>query len=80
LLEVNFLHYAIYLFIFSAVVLMGFSKFGVPKKEELLALVTFSDAELKFKFKWTTDTVLTLILIACVLALWIIFSPLGIGH
>ena len=80
LLEINFLHYAIYLFVFSAAVLMVFSKFGVPKKAALLALVTFSDAELKVKFKWTTDTVLTLLLIACVLALWIIFSPLGIGH
>jgi SSS family solute:Na+ symporter len=78
MLDINFLHYAIFLFIFSVLVLMLFSKLGTPKKEELLKLVTFSKNELTFKFKWSTDAVLTIILIACVLLLWIIFSPLGI--
>ncbi|MEL4457204.1 sodium:solute symporter [Lutimonas vermicola] len=78
MLDINFLHYAIFLFIFSVLVLMLFSKWGTPKKEELLKLVTFSKNELNVKFKWSTDTVLTLILIACVLLLWIVFSPLGI--
>ena len=79
LLDINFLHYAIYLFIFSTIILMVVSKFGVQKEQEMLQLVTFNKEETKFKFKWTTDTILTAILIACVLALWIIFSPLGIG-
>ncbi len=79
MLDINFLHYAIYLFIFSTVILMVVSKFGVQKEQEMLQLVTFNKEETKFKFKWTTDTILTAILIACVLALWIIFSPLGIG-
>jgi SSS family solute:Na+ symporter len=79
LLDINFLHYAIYLFIFSTIILMVVSKFGVQKDQEILQLVTFNKKETKFKFKWTTDTILTIILIACVLALWIIFSPLGIG-
>ena len=78
MLDINFLHYAIFLFIFSVLVLMLFSKWGTPKKEELLKLVTFSKKELNVKFKWSTDTILTLILIACVLLLWIVFSPLGI--
>jgi SSS family solute:Na+ symporter len=78
MLDINFLHYAIFLFIFSVLVLMLFSKWGTPKKEELLKLVTFSKKELNVTFKWSTDTVLTLILIACVLLLWIVFSPLGI--
>ena len=78
MLDINFLHYAIYLFIFSVLVLMIFSKTGTPKKADLLELVTFSKAELSTKFKWSTDVFLTILLVACVLLLWIIFSPLGI--
>jgi len=79
MLGINFLHYAIYLFVFSTIILMVVSKFGVQKEQDILQLVTFNQEETKFKFKWTPDTILTIILIACVLALWIIFSPLGIG-
>ncbi len=78
MLDINFLHYAIYLFIFSVLVLMIFSKMGTPKRADLLELVTFSKEELNAKFKWSTDAFLTILLIACVLLLWIIFSPLGI--
>ena len=79
ILDINFLHYAIYLFVFSAVTLMIVSKFGVQKDKALLDMVTLSSKEKEVKFKWTTDTIVTLILILCVLALWIIFSPLGIA-
>ena len=79
ILDINFLHYAIYLFVFSAVTLMVVSKFGIQKDKALLDMVTLSSKEKQVKFKWTTDTILTLILILCVLALWIIFSPLGIA-
>ena len=78
MLDINFLHYAIYLFIFSVLVLMIFSKMGAPKRADLLELVTFSKEELHVKFKWSTDVALTILLIACVLFLWFIFSPLGI--
>ena len=78
MLDINFLHYAIYLFIFSVLVLMIFSKMGTPKKADLLKLVTFNKEELQVKFTWSTDVILTILLIACVLFLWIIFSPLGI--
>ena len=75
----NFLHYAILLFVFSTVVLFMFSKLGTPKSETLLEKVTFAPKELRFRFKWTSETVLTLILIALVLVIWWIFSPLGIA-
>ena len=78
MLDINFLHYAIILFVFSVGVLMLFSKIGTPKKAELLELVTFNKKELNFKITWSTDALLTLLLIACVLTLWFIFSPLGI--
>ena len=80
LLDINFLHYAIYLFVFSVVVLMIFSKLGMAKSNEQLELVTFGDKELRFKFKWSTDTILTILLILCVLGLWIVFSPWGIAN
>lgn len=78
LLDINFLHYAILLFVASVVILMVFSKMGVPKKKEILDLVTFNKSELSLNFKWSLDTVLTIVLILCVLTLWIIFSPIGI--
>lgn len=79
MLDINFLHYAIYLFIFSVVVLMLFSQLGRPKSEDLLRLVTFNKKELKLKFNWSADVLITLLLVCCVLALWIIFSPLGLA-
>jgi SSS family solute:Na+ symporter len=79
MLDINFLHYAIYLFIFSVAVLMLFSQLGRPKSDDLLQLVTFNKKEMKLKFAWTSDVWLTLLLIGCVLALWIIFSPLGLA-
>ena len=78
MLDINFLHYAIILFVFSVVVLMLFSKIGTAKKAELLDLVTFRKGELNFKITWSTDALLTVLLIVCVLTLWIVFSPLGI--
>ncbi len=80
MLDINFLHYAIFLFIFSVLVLMLFSKLGVSKTYEQLKLVTFNDKELNSKFKWSNDAILTSILILCVLSLWIIFSPWGIAN
>ncbi len=78
MLDINFLHYAIILFVFSVAVLMIFSKLGTPKRADLLELVTFNKEELNFKITWSSDAVLTVVLIACVLTLWIVFSPIGI--
>ncbi len=78
MLDINFLHYAIVLFVFSVAVLMIFSKIGSAKKPALLELVTFSKEELNVKITWSTDVFLTILLIFCVLTLWIIFSPWGI--
>ena len=78
-LGINFLHYAIVLFVFSAFMLFGFSKLGTPKSPEVLDLVTFSDKERATRFRWTTDTMLTVLLIALVLFIWFLFSPLGLA-
>ena len=79
-LGINFLHYAIVLFVFSALMLFGFSKLGTPKSPEVLDLVTFSDKERATRFKWTTDTMLTVLLIALVLFIWFLFSPWGLAR
>ncbi len=80
LLDINFLHYAILLFVFSTIVLLVFSRFGVGKDALSLKSVTFSKEETKIRFRWSTDSVLSILLIGLVLTLWILFSPWGIAH
>ena len=80
LLDINFLHYAILLFVFSSIILMSFSKLGKNKTDVELSNLTFAKGELKFNFKWTTDTILTMILIFLVFAIWLLFSPWGIAY
>jgi SSS family solute:Na+ symporter len=78
-LGINFLHFAIVLFVFCTAVLFGFSKLGQPKSEADLKNVTFSKEEMSVGFKWTTDTILTLVLILLVLLIWLLFSPWGLA-
>jgi len=78
-LSINFLHFALFLFLFCSAVLMIVSKMTTPQSEAFLALVTFQRGTKTSSFKWTTDLVLTLILIVLVLILWVVFSPIGVG-
>ena len=78
-LGINFLHFALFLFIFCAAILMLVSRSGRPQSEESLELVTFQKGEFRSKFKWSNDGGLTIVLIALVLILWWLFSPLGIA-
>ena len=66
--------------IISTIILMLISKLGSPQNPKNLELVTFDKNKLNLKFKFSTDAVLTLILIGMVLLLWVIFSPLGIAN
>ena len=77
-LGINFLHFALFLFLFCSAILMLVSKMSEPQPPETLELVTFQK-NTTTSFKWTSDVVLTLILIVLVLVLWWVFSPLGIG-
>lgn len=79
-LGINFLHFALFLFIFCALVLIFVSKTGKQQSDEILKLVTFQRKENTEKRKWTKDATLTLLLIFCVLMLWLIFSPWGIAN
>lgn len=78
-LGINFLHFALFLFLFCSAILMIVSKLGVPQPAADLELVTFQKQGRTSSFKWTTDIWLTVVLIGLVLALWILFSPWGVG-
>ncbi|AZQ59975.1 sodium transporter [Maribacter sp. MJ134] len=79
-LGINFLHFALFLFIFCAVILMVVSKLGTPQDAAVLELVTFQRRSQRASFKWSTDVTLTVILIALVLVLWWLFSAWGIAN
>ena len=79
-LGINFLHFALFLFILCAAILMIVSKMGTPQPVAQLELVTFQKATRKSSFKFSKDTVLTIILIVLVLTLWAVFSPLAVSY
>jgi SSS family solute:Na+ symporter len=78
-LEINFLHFALFLFLFCSGVLMAVSKATKPQSAADLILVTFQKRSSNFSFKWTSDVGLSIVLIMAVLCLWVLFSPFGIG-
>ncbi|MEN8800059.1 MAG: sodium:solute symporter [Flavobacteriaceae bacterium] len=79
LLSINFLHYALILFIFSAIVLMVVSKTGLPQPAAILAQVTFQKRDKTVPFRWSSDIILTIVLVLLVLVLWTVFSSWGIA-
>ncbi len=79
-LSINFLHFAIILFVFCAVVMMVVSRLSTPQSEESLRLVTFQKPETKTKLVFSSDVILTIILVVAVLAMWVYFSPWGIAN
>ncbi|WP_339625681.1 sodium:solute symporter [uncultured Maribacter sp.] len=79
-LGINFLHFALFLFILCAVILMVVSKMGQPQPVAMLELVTFQRRSERPKVKWSSDATLTVILIGLVLALWWLFSTWGIAN
>ena len=79
-LGINFLHFALFLFLFCGVILMLVSKlYPCPIPEEL-DLITFKNRDLRSKFKWSRDMILTVVLIALVLFLWFLFSTWGMAN
>jgi len=78
-LEINFLHFALVLFLFCALVLAVGSRFGKSKTESELAMVTFQKTNRGSSIVWSKDATLTVLLIVFVLVLWALFSPLGLA-
>ncbi|MEO0341303.1 MAG: sodium:solute symporter [Bacteroidota bacterium] len=78
-LAINFLHFALFLFLLCSTILIVVSKLGSPQPEESLQLVTFQKGDaVSFKEK-SRDWILTFVLIGLVLVLWAYFSPWGMG-
>jgi SSS family solute:Na+ symporter len=78
-LEINFLHFALFLFLFCSALLMIVSKLSTTVSKKSLELVTFQKNTTPVTFKWTTDVILSIVLVMLVLLLWAIFSPIGVG-
>ena len=79
-LDINFLHFALFLFIFCAIVLVFASKLGQQKTEKELELVTFQRKSKREFRPRSKDMILTVILVILVLILWAVFSPIGLGR
>jgi SSS family solute:Na+ symporter len=76
---INFLHFALYLFLLSAVILFVVSRFGTNASEEQLKGLIFNRSGKNFFEVKRREVILTVILIVIVICIWVIFSPLGIG-
>lgn len=79
LLSINFLHYALFLFLFCAVILILVSLTAPQQSDEQLKLVTYQKQRGEKSTGFKTDLWLTLLLIAAVLGLWMLFSPWGLA-
>ncbi len=75
--SINFLHFAIVMFVLSSIILFLGSLNGVAKNNEELSTVIYDPFVLKNKDKSVKiDKLLTLLLILGVVLIWFIFSPL----
>jgi SSS family solute:Na+ symporter len=79
MLDINFLHYALVLFLFSASLLVIISKLGQPESAEKLKGLIYQKSRPSKLAQYPMDTAITVILIVLVLILWVVFSPWGVG-
>lgn len=75
----NFLHFALVIFVVSSIILVVGSLFGESKSEAQLQNVIFSRGKEEKDPKKKVDLVLTVLLVLCVGVVWILFSPLFFG-
>ena len=79
LLEINFLHYAILLFVISVMILVTVSKLTPPPNLNQIQGLCLQTSE-KRKIVWSSmDVRLSMGLIGLVLILWFVFSKWGIA-
>ncbi|MGH7466310.1 MAG: sodium:solute symporter family transporter, partial [Longimicrobiales bacterium] len=76
--DINFLHFAIVLFVICTAVLIGVSLLTAPPPAANTTGLTFASAPIRLATedrRWRrTDFALSLLLIGCVLAIWLYFS------
>ena len=82
---INFLYFCIYLFVFSVLVMVGVSLASDKPSEEQLKGLTFATTVASDKAasraswnKW--DVILSLVVVAVIISIFIYFSPLGIAR
>ena len=78
-LSINFLHFALILFLICSAILIAVSKASTPQDPKSLALVTFQKTTPNDLGERSKDRISTLILIALVLLIWWLFSTWGIA-
>lgn len=76
---INFLHFALFLFIICALIMIGVSYSTAPPPAAKLDGTTYTVGETKLFSGPRSDLYLTLLLIAVVLVIWFVFSPLGMA-
>jgi SSS family solute:Na+ symporter len=76
----NFLHFAFWLFVLSALILVTGSRLGPQQQPDTLQGLIYNRSERGFFESNRTDVLLTLVLAGIVVAVWVIFSPAGIGR
>jgi SSS family solute:Na+ symporter len=75
--SINFLHFAILMFVLSSIILFVGSRYGKTKTDEELKPVIYDPSVLKGQSgSIKMDKLLTLLLILGVVIVWLIFSPL----
>jgi solute:Na+ symporter, SSS family len=79
MLGINFLHYALFLFLVCGVILILVSLTAPQQSEEQLKLVTYKHTPSVKGEAHSTDFWLTILLIGCVIFLWVLFSPWGLA-
>ena len=78
-LDINFLHFALFLFILCAIILVVVSRLTEPQPVASLELVTFQKNRTVTDDTRPKDMMITIGLLICVAILWLLFSPIGIG-
>jgi SSS family solute:Na+ symporter len=79
MLSINFLHYALFLFLVCSVILILVSLTSPQQSDEQLESVTYKKHSGERDSRFKLDLSLTILLIVAVLGLWILFSPWGIA-
>ncbi|MEM6628408.1 MAG: sodium:solute symporter [Bacteroidota bacterium] len=78
-LQINFLHFALYLFLLCGLILILVSRFTTDTSGKDLSLLTFQQGKHNKESQLKLDRILTLLLILCVLIIWFVFSPWGMA-
>lgn len=76
--EVNFLHFAFFLFVICSVVLIVVSLLTPAPDQAKIEKITYSRGTSKLP-SGSSEAILSVILVVAILILWAIFSPWGIG-